>query len=128
MHHDSTPHDPTKAYEPRDVATRSVVLVAGAVVGLVVVSAVLMHGLLGSLWRSEAAASAPASPLAGYGPQTPPAPRRQPDPAGDIAALRNQQAAQLNGYGWVDRDKGVVRVPIARAMDLLVQRRGKDRP
>jgi hypothetical protein len=35
--------------------------------------------------------------------------------------LMNQED-QLNSYGWVDEKAGVARIPIDRAMDLLVQR------
>jgi len=27
--------------------------------------------------------------------------------------------AKLNGYGWIDREKGIVHVPIERAMDAI---------
>jgi hypothetical protein len=30
----------------------------------------------------------------------------------------------LNEYRWIDRDKGVVRIPIERAMSLLIARSG----
>ncbi|MDB4942144.1 MAG: hypothetical protein JWP97_1678 [Labilithrix sp.] len=33
--------------------------------------------------------------------------------------LRDEQRRALEGYGWVDRDAGVARIPIERAMDLL---------
>lgn len=32
------------------------------------------------------------------------------------------QNAELNSYGWVDRSNGIVRIPIERAMDLILQR------
>ena len=51
-----------------------------------------------------------------------PAPRLQVDPEVDLAALRAREDAGLNGYGWLDRKAGVVRIPIERAMDLLIQR------
>lgn len=31
--------------------------------------------------------------------------------------------AELDGYAWVDRDRGVVRIPIEQAMDLVVSGR-----
>ena len=37
--------------------------------------------------------------------------------ARDAAARR----AQLDGYGWVDRQAGVLHIPIARAMELVAQ-------
>jgi hypothetical protein len=35
--------------------------------------------------------------------------------------LRAEQHKQLAGYGWVDRDAGIARIPIERAMDLRVE-------
>ncbi|HEV2330417.1 MAG TPA: hypothetical protein VGY56_16670 [Verrucomicrobiae bacterium] len=37
-------------------------------------------------------------------------------------ALYAGQNQKLNSYGWVDRSNGIVRIPIDRAMDLLMQR------
>ncbi len=36
--------------------------------------------------------------------------------------MQGTNAADLRGYGWVDRNKGVVSLPIDRAMDLVAQR------
>lgn len=38
-----------------------------------------------------------------------------------LRETRAHEAAQLEGYGWIDRDAGVVRLPIDRAMDLTVE-------
>jgi hypothetical protein len=32
---------------------------------------------------------------------------------------RREHNAKLNGYGWVDHEKGIVHVPIERAMDAV---------
>jgi len=37
-----------------------------------------------------------------------------------LAELRARQARQLADYGWVDEKAGIVRLPIDRAMDLIV--------
>ena len=49
-------------------------------------------------------------------------PRLQISPAADMEAFRAREEAELNGYAWVDRTAGVARVPINRAMDLLLQK------
>jgi hypothetical protein len=36
-------------------------------------------------------------------------------------ALRTEQRERLAGYGWVDRDAGIARIPIERAIDLRAQ-------
>jgi hypothetical protein len=35
--------------------------------------------------------------------------------------LRAKQLKQLAGYGWADRDAGIARIPIERAMDLRAE-------
>jgi hypothetical protein len=52
----------------------------------------------------------------------PPAPRLQTVPGQELQELRARQEAQLQGYGWLDRQAGRVRIPIERAMDLLAER------
>jgi hypothetical protein len=39
-----------------------------------------------------------------------------------LKALRATEDAALTTYGWVDKNKGIVRIPIDRAIDLLLQR------
>jgi len=51
-----------------------------------------------------------------------PQPREQISPRLDLEALRAREEAELNSYGWVDRKAGVVRIPIERAMELLLQK------
>ena len=38
-----------------------------------------------------------------------------------LLALRAKQDQQATSYGWVDRKKGIVQLPIDRAMELVVQ-------
>jgi hypothetical protein len=45
----------------------------------------------------------------------------QARPAEDLAAFRQWESEILESYGWVDREKGVVRIPIDRAMELVVK-------
>jgi len=68
----------------------------------------------------------------------PPAPRLQPfpnktntaealppntnTPLTDMADMRAAEEASLNKAGWVDKQKGVVRLPIETAKQLVVQR------
>jgi hypothetical protein len=39
----------------------------------------------------------------------------------DLAALHDREDLLLNYYSWVDPSKGVVRIPIERAMELVAQ-------
>jgi len=46
-------------------------------------------------------------------------------PAATIEA-KTAQAARLRGYAWVDREKGVVALPIERAMELTAAELARD--
>jgi len=50
------------------------------------------------------------------------APMLQADPVRDMQAMRAEQEAKLTSYGWVDRDKGLVHIPIDRAMAFTLER------
>jgi hypothetical protein len=52
----------------------------------------------------------------------PPSPRIQPDPRVDLRNYAESQEKLLNTYGWIDRQNGIVRLPIDRAMELLLER------
>jgi hypothetical protein len=51
-----------------------------------------------------------------------PQPRLEVKPGAGLAELRAAEDEVLNSYGWIDRNKGTVRVPIDRAMQLLLER------
>ena len=44
--------------------------------------------------------------------------------SGVLAESRAQQEAQLTSYGWVDREAGIVHIPIDVAMKQVVERLG----
>ncbi|MBE7246139.1 MAG: hypothetical protein INR63_14420 [Actinomycetospora chiangmaiensis] len=46
-------------------------------------------------------------------------PQLQRAPASDLDALLRDQNARLTGYAWVDRDRGIARMPIDAAMARL---------
>lgn len=52
----------------------------------------------------------------------PPEPRLQTNPREDLQNLRANENEILTSYGWVDRNAGVVRIPIDEAIKLMLQR------
>ena len=52
----------------------------------------------------------------------PPAPRLQIDAKADLANLRRDEQSRLDALGWVDRNQNIVRIPIARAMQIIAER------
>src|ERR1051326_5575586 len=54
--------------------------------------------------------------------RVPPEPRLQVAPKADLDQRRAAEREHLERYGWVDRDRGIARIPIERAMKLLSER------
>ena len=52
----------------------------------------------------------------------PPGPRLQEHPWMELQDLRKNEEQALTTYGWVNKDAGTVRVPIDRAMEMVVQK------
>jgi hypothetical protein len=45
-----------------------------------------------------------------------------------LKSVREEAETALNSYAWVDKNKGVVRVPISRAMELMTAELAKQKP
>ena len=54
-------------------------------------------------------------PREGHGP-------REDTPVTDLVQMRAREEQMLHSYGWVDQQKGVVRIPIDVAKQLMLQR------
>jgi len=55
----------------------------------------------------------------------PPEPRLQITPQADLTEYLRSERQTLNSYGWASRDQGRVRIPIDRAMELVVEQEKK---
>lgn len=79
--------------------------------------------LLFALFVTQSEETTPEFPLAvGQEHRLPAAPRLQQFPVNEHYEFRQQEDAVLQKYGWVDKETGVVRMPIADAMKLAVER------
>ena len=124
----ATADNPDVRHETSDVNIRAIL---GFGFGLIV-TAIVIHfavWLLFIFFVSRDAPGAPAFPLAaGQENRVPPEPRLQPAPPDwktprqDMSDLRKHEDDILDNYGWVDRNGGVVRIPIGEAMRLAVER------
>jgi hypothetical protein len=61
-------------------------------------------------------------------PRLPAGPRLQPKPANEIYDFHRQETAVLEGYSWIDKGAGTVRIPISEAMRLTIERGLPSRP
>ncbi len=58
----------------------------------------------------------------------PPAPRLQPHPGLDLAAVRVAEERQLESWGWTDSGHEYARIPIEEAMTLYVRQQTSAAP
>lgn len=110
----------TEMHEGRDADIHKLV---GFGLGLSLLVALVMVAmwLLFRYLEGQAVAGARPSAQAGAA-ELLPLPRLQVSPAKDLEARRAAEDAALNSYRWVDKDGGVVGIPIERAMDVLAAR------
>lgn len=75
-------------------------------------------------WEGDFRAGQPQpSPVAARdGDRLPPLPRLQTTPYADLKAFTASEDEVLTTYAWVDKEKGVVRLPIAKAIELVAER------
>jgi hypothetical protein len=110
-------------YEPVAVNVRMPVFLA---LGL----AALLGSTLVGLWWLDRLWSPPALGPETITPDSKHVPRERWSSDAPLSARQRQerldyeseQETLLSSYGWIDRDAGVARIPIARAMELLQQR------
>ena len=94
---------------------------------LIVVSMVVSWWVLQIFLGQTPAAAVVPSPLPEASQRRlPPAPRLQSDPEEELRQMRREMATRLNSYGWVDENRGIVRIPIDRAMEVLLTAGGTD--
>lgn len=106
-------------HESRDANIPALAAFGGAIVVTVAIVMLFSMWLFGILTRVQPLAPEP-TPFASQR-QLPPEPRLQPKPEVDLQRYLDEEKTELDTYGWVDRQSGVVRIPIERAMQLLVQ-------
>jgi len=106
-------------YETQDVSPRPAAEFTLMLILLMVFAMALMWGLFRYLDSRHQAAQPPEHPMAEALPAELPEPRLQPNPPADLQAIRREEQEQLTSYGWVDRQNGVARIPVQRAMEIL---------
>ncbi len=42
-------------------------------------------------------------------------------PSPELSALREREVSRLSTYQWVDKDKGIARIPVDRALELTLR-------
>ncbi len=115
-------HDPYTDHEESDVNIAAVFRFGGGLAAVILVVGVVVW-LLFKYFDAREATGIRAYPLAaGRGNAVPPEPRLQERPREELRELQAREDGILSSYAWVDREAGTVRIPIAEAMRITVER------
>jgi hypothetical protein len=110
---------PSPGYETRDANVRGVFGFLVVLSIVLVFTAIVCWGVF-KYYSASRASLTPTSPFSNTR-QLPAGPQLQVNPRQDLLNFRAQQEHSLESYSWENKDDGTVRVPIERAMEMLLK-------
>jgi hypothetical protein len=109
-----------RGHEERDVRLRPLIISGVSMAALAGLSLLAMWWLFDYFTARQMRLETDLHPLLETR-QLPPEPRLQVSPQIDMRAILTNERSILDSYGWVDRQAGIVRIPIERAIELLTE-------
>jgi hypothetical protein len=113
-------NQPRRGHETSDANIRNLVIF-GVGLSLLVIAGLLASRAVFHYFVGRQGLGPPASPFENVR-MLPPEPCLQVTAPKDLEQYKAAQEEILNSYGWVDQQAGIVRIPIDRAMDILLQK------
>ena len=124
MSHPAEPdNNPAVAHERTDADARVITRFGIALTFFLIVSQLVLWWVFSSFSKREQQLSPPISAMIkAQAPSQPPEPRLQANPQSDMRKMLEEENEALTHYGWVDPDRGIVRIPIERALEIVAQK------
>ncbi|PYV16774.1 MAG: hypothetical protein DMG21_10570 [Acidobacteria bacterium] len=109
-------------HETRDASAGPLAAFGLILLGLIIFGLLVSWGVQGYFFKHQSLGP-PAVPFENVR-EMPPAnqPPLQINPAQDLGVFRGREKDILTSYGWVDAKAGIARIPIERAMAILLQK------
>src|SRR5215831_3882631 len=125
--------NPEVSFEPRDLSARGIFAFLIILAVMTVIFTFMLRGFYAFLDHYEQEHQTPPSPLVTDVPNDTrhvpadarmkfPEPRLEVDERTQLNDFLTEQDDQLSTYGFVDKQAGVVRIPIEQAMKLVAQK------
>ena len=111
--------NPDVKYEPEDVSGKWL----GAIGAFIVIAAIILPFILWGLYGSFTKGGVSYNESKNrekFG--VPPEPVLEPNPVENYREFRRAENEKLNGYGWIDKEKGIVHIPIEQAMKMAAEK------
>ena len=112
--------NPRHAHETTDANIRNLIIF-GVCLALLVIAGLAASRAVFHYFAGHQGLGPPASPFENVR-MLPQGPRLQVRAPQDLEQYKGAQEDILKTYGWVDQKAGFVRIPIDRAMDILLQK------
>jgi hypothetical protein len=110
-------------HEKSDAHVPSIYKFVVGTFALLFVSMLAMWVLFIALEKTSPQVAAGVSPMAvERGRVIPTGPRLQTVPNGNLPEFRQHEDSVLATYGWIDKNDGVVRIPVDRALDVVAEK------
>ena len=110
-----------KGYEDYHLNIGPILAATAAIISIALLSFIAMWAMFHGLEQAVIYMADDPPPMAAH--QKPyRGPLIQTVPSAELTQVRTETNRTLTEYGWVDRDAGVVHLPIERAIDLMLER------
>jgi ABC-type lipoprotein release transport system permease subunit len=139
--HDFGVLNPETHHEESDVDVRGILWFVVVFVAFAIVTHIFLYFLYAGFQKHFRGDIQPKRTAISVPPQAPQTPRLQPfpqrdqrgsaippyssTPVVDMVEMHATEEEALKNPGWIDKQKGIVRIPIERAKEIVVQRGGK---
>ena len=115
-------HDGPGGYEKTDAHAGATVRAGLTILGVMFLTALVLVPMYRFLGRRERAEQKPAATVLKPDAVAPSFPRLVASEPAALAEFRAQEDAFLAAWGWVEKDKGIARMPIDEAMKIVAER------
>jgi hypothetical protein len=122
--HAYTQHGVETGQIDREIGVKGIVWSGVALVVIALVVHFLIWGLLRGFDKIDDRRDVPLTPIEASSPQPAqfPGPNLQTDEPKDLKTMHDEEDRILSQAGWVNRQQGVVRVPVDVAIDVIARR------
>lgn len=120
---DSSSQQSDPPYEAADIDGRSITKLAIILIGIIILISFILFGLTTYFKNRQPLFISQTQEKNQKRQMPPPLPHLEEKPGVGFKELRHEKEHLLHSYGWVDKKKGIIHIPIENAMKLLVMRK-----
>jgi hypothetical protein len=111
-----------KGHEIRDARFSNVFMFGFGMIVLVVMAGIVIAAVVYKMTGWFENELPPPPQFQAQTNELPPQPRIEVQGRRDLNEFRAAEEQQLNSYGWVNKDQGIIRIPIDQAMRIIAEK------